>query len=125
MFHEGKCSNIHGHNYKVDVTVWGLVNDETGMVLDFGDLKDIIKEFILDSHDHAIALNMEDKDLIDFCIQKQFKHVLYDTDPTAEAMADRFYNDLAKHFKEISVVMYVHSVRVWETPTSYATATRS
>jgi 6-pyruvoyltetrahydropterin/6-carboxytetrahydropterin synthase len=124
MLHEGKCSNIHGHNYKVDITIWGIPDEQTGMVIDFGDLKKILKEVILDSHDHALALNREDKALVDFCVQGQMKHVLYDSDPTAEAMARRFFADLHRYFKELGPVMFVHSVTVWETSTAKATETK-
>lgn len=123
MLHEGKCSNIHGHNYVVEVTVQGRVWEPEGMVMDFSDLKLLLKETILESHDHAIALNREDKDLIEFCVLHQFKHVLYDTDPTAEAMAGRFLTDLNSRIDEAEVPCYwVSSVTVFETPTSSATA---
>ena len=62
--YDGKCKNIHGHSYKLDVTVIGepitdMNNVKCGMVIDFGDLKKIVKSEVVDTMDHAILLNKE------------------------------------------------------------------
>jgi len=56
--YDGKCKNVHGHSYRLDVTVIGTpISDNTnvkfGMVIDFGDLKKIVKDEIVDVFDHA------------------------------------------------------------------------
>ena len=56
--YDGKCRNVHGHSYKLSVTVIGTPITDTsnvklGMVIDFGDLKKIVKEEIVDPFDHA------------------------------------------------------------------------
>ena len=61
--YDGKCRNVHGHSYKLSVTVNGTpINDTTnvkyGMVIDFGDLKKIVKEEIVYVFDHATVFNM-------------------------------------------------------------------
>lgn len=91
-WHKGKCSNLHGHTYKLEVTVEGLL-DENGIVIDFGDLKKIVKKEILDKYDH--------QDLNKFW-----------DNPTAENMALDFYNVLKKKIK-------ISGLRLWETPNSY------
>lgn len=93
-FHKGKCKNLHGHTYKLEVTVGGEL-DENGLVIDFGDLKKIVSENIIEKYDH--------KNLNDF-----FKH------PTAEIMVGSIALELAKTFPGVK------KVRLWETPTSYA-----
>ena len=60
--YDGKCKNIHGHSYKLFVTIKGkpiddINNEKNGMVLDFGDLKAIVKEEIVDEWDHGLMVN--------------------------------------------------------------------
>lgn len=60
--YDGKCKNMHGHSYKLFVTVKGnpindLENPKNGMVVDFGDIKKIVKEEIIDVWDHAVLIN--------------------------------------------------------------------
>jgi 6-pyruvoyltetrahydropterin/6-carboxytetrahydropterin synthase len=60
--YDGKCKNVHGHSYKLSVTVIGKpitdkMNVKFGMVIDFGDLKKIVKEQIVDVFDHATVFN--------------------------------------------------------------------
>ena len=60
--YDGKCKNVHGHSYKLSVTVIGMpITDpnhtKCGMVIDFTDLKKIVKEEIVDQFDHATVFN--------------------------------------------------------------------
>lgn len=60
--YDGKCKNMHGHSYKLFVSVKGnpindLENPKNGMVVDFGDIKKIVKEEIVDVWDHAVLVN--------------------------------------------------------------------
>lgn len=62
MGYDGLCKNIHGHSYKLFVTVTGrpLQDDKSpknGMVLDFSLLKDIVKKSIIEKYDHSLVLN--------------------------------------------------------------------
>ena len=99
LAYNGPCERLHGHTYKLQVTIKGTP-DHRGMVLDSKDLKKVCNEKIVDILDHY---NLNDK--LDF-------------NTTAENMVVYFY-DVIKDFcedKEYSVVC----VRLWETPTSYA-----
>lgn len=51
--HPGNCKNIHGHTYHLEVTIRGPVNPDTGMVMDFYDLKNLVKENIIRKLDHC------------------------------------------------------------------------
>lgn len=60
--YDGKCKNMHGHSYKLFVTVKGKPIDDldhvkNGMVVDFGDIKKIVKEEVVDVWDHAVLVN--------------------------------------------------------------------
>jgi 6-pyruvoyltetrahydropterin/6-carboxytetrahydropterin synthase len=60
--YDGLCANIHGHSYKLWVTVKGEVKNENGhtkdgMLMDFTDLKSIVKPEIVDKYDHSLVLN--------------------------------------------------------------------
>ena len=62
--YDGACANIHGHSYRLEVTVSGpVITDPThpkcGMIMDFGDLKQIVQTTVLDEFDHALVLNSE------------------------------------------------------------------
>ena len=122
--YDGKCRNVHGHSYKLSVTVIGRPIDDPnhvkfGMVIDFGDLKQIVKEEIVDLFDHATVFN---KNTPHVELAKELKdrghHVLLvDYQPTSEMMvidfAEKIGERLPEHIK-------LHSVRLQETATSYA-----
>jgi len=120
MCHAGKCHNIHGHTYRVEIELQGprYLN---GMVLDFADLKKVIN-VIEEEFDHSIILNPKDTDVIDFVKSKNFKMVVMPVDneishePTAENMA-KLINTKIKNL--ISSVYYCKT-KLYETPTSFA-----
>ncbi len=90
--YDGLCRNIHGHTYELRVTIVGEpIADETspklGMVMDFGDLKKIVKEEIVDKYDHSLVLF----DKMPATLITELKHnfervILKDYNPTSELM---------------------------------------
>lgn len=128
--HLGLCKNVHGHTYKMHVTVEsrnpaGVMTSgpSAGMVCDFKDLKNVVKELIVDPLDHAFMYNMESEDPVErriaqILVETDRKTVPVDYRPTAENMARSFYTslDLAFENKPYKLV----EVTVWETPTSFA-----
>ena len=120
-FHKGQCSNLHGHSYKMLVTLKSkkLINS---MVIDFSDLKKIVNELIVDKYDHACVINknseyMFDLELIELLKEYNKKIVLTDFYPTAEEMARHFYKVLATRFNQD---IKVKEVVIYETKSSYA-----
>ncbi len=122
--YDGKCKNVHGHSYKLAVTVSGTpINDSNhvkfGMVIDFGDLKKIVNEEIVDVFDHATVFNKNTPHVeLAHELQKRGHHViLVDYQPTSEMMvidfADKIKNRLPKNIK-------LHSIKLQETDTSFA-----
>ena len=106
--YDGKCKNMHGHSYKLFVTVKGTpindINDvKNGMVVDFGDIKKIVKEEIVDVWDHAVLLNAltPHKELGEDLVQKGHKVIECNYQPTCENMlyeiAEKIKNKLPSH----------------------------
>lgn len=119
--HDGKCANIHGHSYKLTVTVIGKPESnpkspKLGMVMDYVDLKKILKEEIVDSHDHAVllkdthAIGLEEK-------YSLFKLIRTPYQPTCENMIADFAQRI---IKKLPPDIKLHSLRLRETATSYA-----
>lgn len=107
--YEGKCKNLHGHTYKLQVIVLGKP-DERGLTLDFGDIKRIAKERVIDRLDH-----------------QYLNEVLPPMNTTAENMVVWMYEELHRGLVEEGLYpgVKLEEVRLWETPTSYAAVTRT
>lgn len=122
--YDGKCRNVHGHSYKLSVTVIGTpITDTThvklGMVIDFGDLKKIVKEDIEDVFDHATVFNKNTPHLE---LAKELKDrghnvILVDYQPTSENMVIDFAEKIKARLPE-NITLY--SLKLQETETSYA-----
>jgi 6-pyruvoyltetrahydropterin/6-carboxytetrahydropterin synthase len=97
-WHEGKCKNLHGHTYKLQVFVSGKVN-ENGIIIDFYELKKIVSEKVLEKLDHS-NLN----DIID--------------NPTAE-------NIVIWIWEQLRDSLNLSELKLWETDTSFVSYTGS
>lgn len=122
--YDGKCKNVHGHSYKLDVTVIGTpISDTTnvkyGMVIDFGDLKKIVKQEIVDVFDHATVFNQNTPHVELAMELKNRGHnvLLVDYQPTSEMMVIDFAKKIQKHLPD---TIKLHSLKLQETATSYA-----
>ncbi len=122
--HDGKCQNLHGHTYKLQVEVTGnlhLDGAKRGMVMDYSDLKAVVKQHILDPMDHAFIYDLQSEK------ETKVAQLLIDLDSkvygipsrtTAEEMAKYMFEKLA------NVGLPVSLIRLWETPTSYCEYSR-
>ncbi|CEN38820.1 6-carboxytetrahydropterin synthase QueD [Capnocytophaga cynodegmi] len=122
--YDGKCKNLHGHSYKLHVTVVGKpINDPNnvkyGMVIDFGDLKRIVKQEIIDEFDHAMIFNANSPhlELANELKAKGHHIILVDYQPTSENLVADFANRIKKYLPE-NVALF--SLRLQETESSYA-----
>lgn len=122
--YDGKCRNVHGHSYKLSVTVIGtpitdISNVKLGMVIDFGDLKKIVKEEIVDKFDHATVFNKNTPhiELAKELIDRDHQVILADYQPTSENMAIDFAAKIKSRLPE-SIQLYC--LKLQETETSYA-----
>ena len=122
--YDGKCKNVHGHSYKLFVTVIGSpIDDENnvkyGMVIDFTDLKKIVKEEVVDVFDHATVFN---KNTPHIELAKELKDrghhvILVDYQPTSEKMVIDFMQKIKSRLPE-NIELF--SLRLQETDSSYA-----
>lgn len=119
--YDGKCRHIHGHSYRLFVTVKGSpITDSKspkyGMLIDFTDLKDIVNRAILDKFDHALIIK-EGSPLINE-IQKGYDNVVVvPFQPTCENLVIYFAEIIGNLLnKEVSL----HSIKLYETATSFA-----
>ena len=125
--HRGACKNLHGHTYKLQVTAAAREEfsdlDEMGMLVDFTDLKSLVKLNIVDVFDHACILNGNtvdgfERELADLLVRHEKKIAWIDNICTAEHMANLFLAILHDACAPLS--WQVVKVRLYETPTSYA-----
>lgn len=112
--HEGKCRNLHGHNYVLEVHVIGEEQDAIGRVLDFKALKNRVNDWLDQNWDHSFVLWKEDQNGLD-AIRSSTPHRLYelDTNPTAENMALHFLHEICPVILE-GTGASAFKVRLWE-----------
>lgn len=121
--YDGPCKNIHGHTYHLAVTLLGRpIQDpgdvKLGMVMDFGDLKRQVKQYILDQFDHALILNEAAPYAAPGLIDAEFEKVLrVPYQPTCENLLLHFVSLLQPLFDHDCMLI---SVSLDETPTSSA-----
>jgi 6-pyruvoyltetrahydropterin/6-carboxytetrahydropterin synthase len=122
--YDGKCRNVHGHSYKLSVTVIGQPITDTshvklGMVIDFTDLKKIVKEEIVDKFDHSTVFNKNTPhiELARELTNRGHSVILADYQPTSENMVIDFS---AKIIARLPKNIKLHSLRLQETETSFA-----
>ncbi len=121
--YDGLCSNIHGHSYRLSVTLKGEVindaaNPKNGMVLDFGDLKDIVKKEIIDCFDHSLVLNEATPGKDEIIKHPLFAKVIFlHYQPTCENMLSDFAQRISIHLPSN---IKLHSLILRETENSFA-----
>jgi 6-pyruvoyltetrahydropterin/6-carboxytetrahydropterin synthase len=103
--YKGRCENVHGHNWKVRVVIEGEKLDATGMLVDFLDVKSFMGE-ILDRIDHQFLNEIPPFDVVN---------------PSAENIAEYFYQQLAGKFAATPVPVRIREVKIWETEIQSAT----
>ena len=97
-WHPGKCQRLHGHSYRLEVTVEGPL-DHQGIVVDFADIKRVVEREVVTRYDHTYL-----NDLFD--------------NPTAELIAQEIWKTL-----EAAALPVAH-IRLWETPDSWVDVAR-
>ena len=100
----GKCANIHGHTYRLEVCIAGPKVSESGLLYDFFDLKKLMKG-VVDSLDHRFINEVPPFDEIN---------------PTAENLAYYIYQTLCRQLAEQNPALQLKYVQIWETPDSSA-----
>jgi 6-pyruvoyltetrahydropterin/6-carboxytetrahydropterin synthase len=104
--YHGKCENVHGHNYRVRVTVQGPDVDENGLLIDFAEVKRLVRA-VKDRLDHQFLNDLPPFDSIN---------------PSAENIAKYFYDEINGRLSTGMLhVVRLHEVKLWETDVACAT----
>jgi 6-pyruvoyltetrahydropterin/6-carboxytetrahydropterin synthase len=121
--YDGPCKNVHGHSYRLFVTLSGFpVNDpqnpKNGMVIDFTDLKNIVRKEIIGVFDHSVTVSGNyDKEKLDL-FKKMFGNTnIVNYQPTCENLVADFAAKIKKHLPD---KVRLYSLKLYETATSYA-----
>ncbi|MEN8249617.1 MAG: 6-carboxytetrahydropterin synthase [Bacteroidota bacterium] len=120
--YDGKCRNIHGHSYKLDVTVIGTPFNEKGhpkdgLLIDFGDLKEIVNQQIVDQFDHSLIIQKEYPATLFEALENSFERLIYvDYQPTCENLIVDFADKLVNTLPE---GVELHHLVLHETATAY------
>jgi 6-pyruvoyltetrahydropterin/6-carboxytetrahydropterin synthase len=121
--YDGPCRNVHGHSYRLFVTLLGtpvdnLYDPKNGMVIDFTDLKNIVRKEIISVFDHAVTLSENHgKEKIELLRNMFGNTVVVDYQPTCENLVADF---AARIKKQLPEKVRVHSLKLYETATSFA-----
>jgi 6-pyruvoyltetrahydropterin/6-carboxytetrahydropterin synthase len=120
--HDGDCRNIHGHSYKLEVTLFGKPihqpgHPKNGMVMDFSNLKKIVKKEILDSFDHALIIDANSPFAQQDFSNLTQKLILVEYQPTCENMLIDFSDKIKSN---LPAEIKLYSLKLAETATSFA-----
>ncbi len=112
--YDGKCRNLHGHNAQLEIEVDSGGLDRLGMVIDFGEIKNIAKGWVDDHLDHKMLLHRDDPIAK---VLQDFEEPLYlmDGNPTTENITKLIFHTLSQ------LGLRVSRVSLWETPSGCAT----
>lgn len=114
--HEGKCRMFHGHRYVVEVTFGADNLDNVGRVIDFGNVKEILGQWIEENFDHNAILNAKDKELGDFVSKKTGQKIYYlEENPTVENIAKHLFYDVAPQLFA-GFDAKIIKIKIFETP---------
>lgn len=113
LHYKGKCNRLHGHRWRVEVWVRGTPDPETGILIDFNTIKEVVDRF-----DHQVILNEEDP--MAGCLQRFQEVVTTHGDPTSEVLAGVIADLINEACAGEGGDARVTKIRVWEAETCYA-----
>ena len=130
--HRSQCRHLHGHRYALEITLAGEVIEaagrpDSGMVMDFSEVKEIARRCVVDAWDHAFLAYRGDTAVIAFLgTLPEHKTVLLDAVPTAENLARIAFGLLEPAYQDtFGNQLRLQRVRLYETPNCWADAARS
>lgn len=116
LHYEGKCANLHGHRWKVEIWMEGEPDPVTKILVDYSMIKKIVEKY-----EHQIILNKDDPMVPR--IQEFHQVITTPGDPTSELMAVLIRDDLYAFCRDQGIQATVPKIRVWESPTAFAELT--
>jgi 6-pyruvoyltetrahydropterin/6-carboxytetrahydropterin synthase len=120
--YDGPCRNVHGHSYKLFVTITGTpiddpANPKNGMVMDFSDLKNIVKREIVGIFDHTVVVSSRYEKEKRKLFEDLFGNtVVVDYQPTCENLVSDFAEKITR---QLPTGILLHSLKLYETATSF------
>ncbi|MGD1090535.1 MAG: 6-carboxytetrahydropterin synthase QueD [Bryobacteraceae bacterium] len=97
--YKGKCENVHGHNFRVQVIIEGERLDDSGLLVDFIDVKNLMRG-VIDRLDHQFLNEISPFDI---------------KNPSAENIAEYFHQEMANGLTGTPVPVRIREVKIWET----------
>lgn len=129
--HASQCRHLHGHRYALEITLSGEVIDvagraDTGMVMDFGEVKTLANQHLVGIWDHAFLVYRDDTAVRDFLESlPNHKTVVLDCVPTAENLAREAFRILdAVYQDKFGNHLQLQQIRLYETPNCWADCCR-
>jgi 6-pyruvoyltetrahydropterin/6-carboxytetrahydropterin synthase len=116
LHYVGKCANLHGHRWKIEVWMEGEPDPVTKILIDYSLIKQVINKY-----DHQIILNRDDPMVPR--IEEFHPVITTPGDPTSELMAAIIRDDLYGVCRELGIKATIPKIRVWESPTACAELT--
>lgn len=119
--YQGLCRNLHGHSYKLFITVIGEYvknpqNNSSGMVLDFKKVKELVENSIINDFDHTVVLDKNSK-FAKALKETDTKMIIFDCQPTCENLIMEFHDRITKVLPE---GIKLAKIKLYETETSFA-----
>ena len=111
--YDGKCRHLHGHNGLLEVELYSNMLDFRGMVMDFTDIRNIVKKWVDETLDHKMLLNKEDP-VAKILVEMGEAVYLMEDNPTAENIAKHTYEEIRTQGINVA------NIKLWETASSYA-----
>ena len=123
--YQGKCRNLHGHNYKISVTLCSQQLDQHDLLIDFSIISELFDAYVQDKLDHGIIVSDADEPLLKFARTENQKYYLIDKgrNTSVEVLAQELYLEFTKLLQQDSQVpasVTLHSVKINETDTAWA-----
>jgi 6-pyruvoyltetrahydropterin/6-carboxytetrahydropterin synthase len=121
--YDGPCRNVHGHSYRLFVTLSGVPvddpgNPKNGMVIDFSDLKSIVKKEIVNVFDHALVVSRRfDTEKMEMFTKMVGNLIFVDYQPTCENLISDFAERISSQLPD---KVKLHSLKLYETATLFA-----
>lgn len=121
--YQGKCKDLHGHDYLVEITVCCEELDNYGFVIDFGEIKQICNDWIQKNWDHCTLVCPEDQKLLEFLREENQHHFVLPVgnNSTAENLAEFLFRQFQFELAKFTPRVTLQAVTIWESATASAT----
>jgi 6-pyruvoyltetrahydropterin/6-carboxytetrahydropterin synthase len=113
LHYQGKCANLHGHRWLVEVWIEGTVDSQSGILVDYNEIRSVVDHF-----DHQIILNENDPMVA--CVGRFQSVITTCGDPTSELLAAIIRDQVNSLCRASGGDARVVRIRVWESDTCYA-----